>query len=164
MKIAFTFMAFMLMVSASVAQPTTNHFSVPLGSDQVAHNTFSNDVWTSPWLETDPAIVSLHPNETYIANIDLEGRVTIDDGFFNGDESIHIGVDGEGGVGAAPATTGHPTRFCSIGIEELMESIAVARFRKFKARQGTLAVSGKPGCETEENIGSSKMMPSFQVG
>jgi hypothetical protein len=84
------------------AATTTNNFTVTPGAGQITKNTVYNDVWMSPWLNTTPSIIELFKNDTYIANVTLNGKVTMDDGYFNGDESIHIGVDGEGGVGGAP--------------------------------------------------------------
>ena len=101
-KLTITIM-FILVASVAQATTITNNFTVTPGPGQIIDNTLpNNDVWLTPWLDTTPSIVELFSNDTYIANIVLNGTVTADDGYFNGMESIHIGVDGEGGVGGAP--------------------------------------------------------------
>lgn len=87
--------------AANAADPI--EITLVLSDSQISGNGPSNDTWLSGWLNLDD-VVSLYPNTSTTINVTFAdgGYVQIDDGFFDGSESIHIGVDGEGGTGAAP--------------------------------------------------------------
>lgn len=96
---------FVLAASGIVAQPAygatvTKNNNLTLADSQISHNTFSNDVWNSGLI--DVGLVTLMTNDSLQLNITFDKKLELDDGFFNGNESIHIDVQGVGGVGGAP--------------------------------------------------------------
>ena len=62
-----------------------------------------NDEWISDSAELIDSETRrsplLHPDDTLVINVTLDDAVTIDDGFFNGDESIYLQITSEGGFG-----------------------------------------------------------------
>ena len=82
----------------------TRNYTFTLDNSQIEDNTLPfNDVWESGNIDIGE-IISLDPGDSFVANIKFadRGHLMLDDGFFNGNESIKIKVDGEGGVGGAP--------------------------------------------------------------
>lgn len=78
---------------------------VTLDPSQISDNTFSNDVWCSPWM-AGPTDGFIDVGETYTLDITFsDGKVLcLDDGYFNGDESIHFEVKGGTGFGVSVRT------------------------------------------------------------
>jgi hypothetical protein len=79
------------------------NIDLDLENSQIVDNWFSNDTWYSELLDLGEVVI-LEPNQSVTVNITFkDGKcVRINDGYFNGDESIRIVVDGEGGTGGAP--------------------------------------------------------------
>ena len=75
------------------SKTVVNNFAITVDSSQFEDNTFSNDVWRSPTFEVPNAGV-LKPGEVYQANFTLDTPIKLDDGFFNGDESIKFLLKG----------------------------------------------------------------------
>jgi hypothetical protein len=96
--------ATVVLFACNNASAETFDFIIPLNIEQTQlDNNIGNDTWFSGPLSLDE-VVQLQPNDSVTINIPFTGGgfVKIDDGFFNGDESIKITVDGEGGTGGFP--------------------------------------------------------------
>ena len=87
--------------SPALGSTFTENANLALRNNQIEDNTFSNDVWRSGLLDLGK-IITLEPDDVFQFNITFDARLQLSDGSVNGDESIHIVVDGEGGVGGAP--------------------------------------------------------------
>lgn len=82
------------------AATVTKNADLNLADGQISHKTLSNDVWNSGLI--DVGLVTLATNDSLQFNLTFDKKLELDDGFFNGNESIHIDVQGVGGVGGAP--------------------------------------------------------------
>ncbi len=86
----------------TLAANLTKDVRVSLDPNQIMQNTFSNDVWMYNVDLED--IIILSPNKSYTINITFADmmHLELDDGFFDGNESIKIFVDGSAGTGGVP--------------------------------------------------------------
>jgi hypothetical protein len=71
----------------------TNDFNVTVAPGQFENNIL-NDVWRSPKFDTDPNPINLGVGDVYQANFTLDKPIKLDDGFFNGNESIKFFLRG----------------------------------------------------------------------
>lgn len=102
-KNVFSVLAAVLVTSCSAfpsyAVDVTKNVNLKLKDSQIEHGIFSNDIWRTGYLDLgDPVL--LGKGESLIINWTFDGSVDLDDGFFNGNESIHIKVVGAAGPGA----------------------------------------------------------------
>lgn len=72
-----------------------------LKDSQINHKTFSNDKWNSGLIDLD-GIYTLKTGATFQLILAFDKGLKLDDGFFDGNESFHLDVQGVGGVGGAP--------------------------------------------------------------
>ncbi|WP_416398921.1 hypothetical protein [Allohahella sp. A8] len=77
------------------AMVITENFSLKLDSSQISKGIF-DDEWNSGTIKTEAEPVLLARGDSYTANITFEGmqHIELNDGFFNGDESFLIEIDG----------------------------------------------------------------------
>ena len=71
----------------------TNDFNVTVAPGQFENNIL-NDVWRSPKFDTNPNPINLGVGDVYQANFTLDKPIKLDDGFFNGNESIKFFLRG----------------------------------------------------------------------
>ncbi|RME65842.1 MAG: hypothetical protein D6782_05430, partial [Alphaproteobacteria bacterium] len=91
--------------AAHAAAIVMKNINLALDPAQIEDNTFSNDVWRTPVLDVQmPGPVLLNTGDMLVVWIKFKDmmHVQLDDGFFNGDESVKIEVGGVGGVGGFP--------------------------------------------------------------
>jgi hypothetical protein len=81
-------------VAPAKAFTVTNDFNVIVLPGQFEDNNFSNDVWVSPLVHTNPNPISLGVGDVYQANFTLDKPIKLVDGFFKGNESFKFFLQG----------------------------------------------------------------------
>lgn len=90
--------------SPLAAATVTVDKSITLAGGQISSPVVGNDQWVSGLIDLG-RIVMLRRGDALQFNLTFDLPLQLDDGSINGDESIKIRVDGEGGVGGAPNNT-----------------------------------------------------------
>jgi hypothetical protein len=96
--------AWCVAASPLAAATVTVDKTIKLDKSQISSPAVGNDQWESGLLDLG-RIVMLRRGDALKFNLTFDLPLQLDDGFVNGDESIKIRVDGEGGVGGAPNNT-----------------------------------------------------------
>lgn len=92
------------LASPVAATTVTVDKTITLAGSQITSPAVGNDRWESGLVDLG-RIVMLRRGDALQFNLTFDLPLQLDDGFVNGDESIKIRVDGEGGVGGAPNNT-----------------------------------------------------------
>lgn len=81
----------------------TKNFNINLDDSQIVHSIFFNDVWLSPALDLG-GVELIGPGDSLILNLNFDKKLKLNDGFFNGNESLKVGVISAAIPGGAPRT------------------------------------------------------------